>query len=135
MKNSPVTRLITLAVVCIAFAALLVEAAPLSETDKEFLGRYEKIRAALVADNLVAAKTAAGDLGDEAGDVAKSASLKEARAAFERLSGKAKLLAAGQSGYYVVHCPMLNKDWVQTSQTIANPYGGKEMVTCGEIKK
>jgi hypothetical protein len=30
---------------------------------------------------------------------------------------------------------MLKKEWVQTSTTISNPYGGKEMVSCGEIKK
>jgi hypothetical protein len=129
------TGLLTLISVCIALTALLVKASPLSDTDKEFLGRYEKVRAALVADDLGAAKAAAGELGDETGDLANSASLKEARAAFEKLSEKAKQLAAGQSGYYVVHCPMLKKDWVQTSATIANPYGGKDMVICGEIKK
>ena len=53
----------------------------------------------------------------------------------QRLSDKAKELAAGQPGYYIVHCPMLEKDWVQTSDKIANPYGGKDMTTCGEIKK
>ena len=78
---------------------------------------------------------AAGDLGEEGGALAKSSSLKEARAAFEKLSDKAKQLVTGQSGYYVVNCPMLKKDWVQTSEKIANPYGGKEMATCGEIKK
>src|SRR5213080_4284224 len=62
-------------------------------------------------------------------------SLQEARSAFEKLSGRAKTMIAGQSGYYVAHCPMLNKDWVQTSTTISNPYGGKDMVSCGEIKK
>jgi hypothetical protein len=133
MKAFGITKLITLTAVYIAFTALLIKASPLSDT--EFLARYEKVRGALVADDLGAAKTAADDLGDEVGDLAKSASLKEARAAFEKLSEKAKQLAAGQSGYYVVHCPMLKKDWVQTSATIANPYGGKDMVTCGEIKK
>jgi len=59
----------------------------------------------------------------------------DARAAFEKLSAKAKELAAGQSGYHVYHCPMLNKDWVQTSNSVANPYGGKDMVSCGEIQK
>ena len=29
---------------------------------------------------------------------------------------------------------MLKKDWVQTSDKIANPYGGAGMITCGEIK-
>jgi hypothetical protein len=115
--------------------AALVQAASLSDSDKQFLGRYENIRAALAADDLAAAKTAAVDFGEEGAPLAKSNSLKEARAAFERLSAKAKELAAGQSGYYVVNCPMLKKDWVQTSEKIANPYYGKEMLSCGEIKK
>ncbi len=119
----------------IAFGGVLVQAASLSDADKQFLARYEKVRGALAADDLNAARTAAGDLGDEGAALAKSSSLKEARAAFEKLSAKAKQLAAGQSGYYVAYCPMLKKDWVQTSETIANPYGGKEMVSCGEIRK
>jgi hypothetical protein len=135
MKKSGIANLIGLIAVCIALTPGLVKAAPLVDADKQFLARYEKVRTALVSDDLGAAKSAAGDLGDEGALLAKSSSLKEARAAFEKLSDKAKQLAAGQSGYYIAHCPMLKKDWVQTSQAIANPYGGKEMVTCGEIKK
>ena len=134
MKRFGIT-LITLVVFCIAFATVLVKAAPLSDADKQFLARYEKVRSALAADDLGAARTAAGGLGEEGAELAKSSSLKDARAAFEKLSDRAKQLAAGQSGFYVVHCPMLNKDWVQTSEKIANPYYGKEMGTCGEIKK
>ena len=132
MKKLGIIPLVTL---CVALSSALIQAAPLSETDKQFLARYDKIRGALVADDLGAARTAAGELGDEGADLAKSSSLKEARVAFEKLSDKAKQLAAGQSGYYLAHCPMLKKDWVQTSDKISNPYGGKEMVTCGEIKK
>jgi Cu(I)/Ag(I) efflux system membrane fusion protein len=135
MKRPGIAYLITFIAVCIALTAGLLEAASLSDADKQFLSRYEKVRSALAADDLGAAKTAAGDLGDEGVAAAKSTSLKEARAAFEKLSDRAKQLAAGQSGFYVVHCPMLNKDWVQTSEKIANPYYGKEMATCGEIKK
>ena len=129
------TLRITVALVCIALGSAMVQAGLLSEADKQFLSRYEKVRSALAADDLAAAKTAAGDLGEEGAALTKSNSLKEARAAFEKLSDKAKQLAAGQSGYYVVNCPMLKKDWVQTSEKIANPYYGKEMATCGEIKK
>jgi hypothetical protein len=132
MKKLGIILLVTLGV---ALGSALIQAAPLSETDKHFLTGYEKVRSALAADDLGAAKTAAGELGDEAAELAKSSSLKEARAAFEKLSEKAKQLATGQAGYYVAHCPMVKKDWVQTSEKIANPYGGKEMVTCGEIKK
>lgn len=135
MKTPGITHLIAVIAACIVFTTGLVQAAPLSDTDKQFLARYEKVRSALSADDLRVAKSAAGDLGEEGAELAKSSSLKEARAAFERLSDKAKQLAAGQSGFYVVHCPMLNKDWVQTSEKIANPYYGREMATCGEIKK
>jgi hypothetical protein len=132
MKTLGIILLVT---ICVAFASATMQAAPLSETDKQFLARYERVRSALAADDLGAARTAAGDLGEEGAPLAKSSSLKEARAVFEKLSDKAKQLAAGQPGFYVVHCPMLQKDWVQASEKIANPYYGKEMATCGEIKK
>lgn len=110
-------------------------AAALSDNDKQFLAGYEKVRAALAADDLSTAKAAAKEIGDEGSEITKAASLKDARAGFEKLSTRAKTIVAGQSGYYVAHCPMLKKDWVQTSEKISNPYGGKEMVTCGDIQK
>ena len=110
-------------------------AAAMSDNDRQFLNAYEKVRSALAADDLGAAKAAAITLGDDNAALAKSSSLKEARVAFEKLSDKAKRLVAGQPGYYVVNCPMLKKDWVQTSEKIGNPYYGKEMAGCGEIKK
>lgn len=121
--------------VWIALGAGLAHAGSLSDNDKQFLAAYEKVRSALAADDLGGARTAASDLRDDGVALAKSSSLKEARVAFEKLSEKAKKLAAGQAGYYVVNCPMLKKDWVQTSEKIGNPYYGKEMATCGEIRK
>jgi len=130
-------KLKTLFCAAIAFGmiASLGQAANLSGQDKKFLASYEKIHTALAADDLTVAKSAAAELGDLGSDIAKAKSLQEARSAFEKLSGRAKTMIAGQSSYYVAHCPMLNKDWVQTSTTISNPYGGKDMVSCGEIKK
>ena len=115
--------------------ALSLQAAALSDQDRQFLTAYGKVHDALVADDLDGAKQAAADLGPAGADLSKSKSLDEARSAFGKLTDKAVKLAAGKSGYYVAHCPMKNKDWVQTSTTIANPYGGKEMVSCGEIKR
>jgi len=130
-------KLTTLFCAAIAFGmiASLGQTANLSDQDKKFLASYEKIHTALAADDLTGAKAAATELGDSGTDIAKAKSLQEARSAFEKLSGQAKTKIAGQSGYYNVHCPMLNNDWVQTSTTISNPYGGKEMIGCGEIKK
>jgi len=93
---------------CAAFAS--VNAAALSDKDKQFLAGYEKAHTALAADDLNGAKAAASDLGTDGTELSKSNSLKDARAAFEKLSAKAKQVASGQSGYYVYHCPMLKKD-------------------------
>ena len=130
-------KLTTLLFAAIAFGmiASFGHAANLSDQDKKFLTSYEKIHTALAADDLAGAKSAGTELGESGTDVAKANSLKDARAGFEKLSAHAKTVAAGQSGYHVAHCPMLNKDWLQTSTTISNPYGGKQMVSCGEIQK
>lgn len=122
-----------------AFALLTVTAslfaAQLTDQNKQFLAAYDKVHHALVADDLTGAKKAAGDLGASGKEVADSKSLEEARKAFTKVSTEAEKFAAGQSGYYVMHCPMKNADWVQTNDKVQNPYGGKEMLTCGEVKK
>jgi hypothetical protein len=35
----------------------------------------------------------------------------------------------------VAFCPMVKKPWLQKGQNITNPYFGKAMLTCGEIRK
>jgi hypothetical protein len=114
--------------------AVYVSAADLTDSDKQFLSGYEKVRAALAADNLAEAKTAAGEMGEEGAAIAKSESIITARKEFAPMSERAINLSKGQQGFYVVNCPMLKKDWVQTSTKISNPYAGKEMLTCGVVK-
>jgi hypothetical protein len=133
MKKLRIIKVFTLAAICAALSS--ASAATLSDKDKQFLSGYEKAHTALAADDLNGAKAAANDLGSEGAELSKSSSMKEARTAFEKLSAKAKQLAAGQPGYYVYYCPMLKKDWVQISTTTANPYAGKDMVGCGQIQK
>ena len=133
MKKISLT--ILMSVLALSSTVSLLSAAELTDPDKKFLAAYDKIHHALAADNVAAAKKAAADLGTSGSELANSKSLDDARSAFAKLSVEAEKLTAGQSGYYVVHCPMLKKDWVQTSTTISNPYGGKEMVGCGAIKK
>ena len=133
IKKFAVTA-VTSAIALVALAVPL-SAAPLTDQNKQFLAAYDKVHHALVADDLAGAKKAAAELGTSGAELSKSNSLDEARAAFSKLSDQAEKLAAGQSGYYVMHCPMKNKDWVQTSEKVENPYGGKEMLSCGEVKK
>ena len=35
---------------------------------------------------------------------------------------------------YEVYCPMAKASWLQTSKEVANPYLGKAMNTCGEVR-
>jgi hypothetical protein len=125
---------VTSAIALLALAGPL-SAVPLTDQNKQFLAAYDRVHHALVADDLAGAKKAGAELGPSGAELVKSSSLDEARAAFSKLSDQAEQLAAGQSGYYVMHCPMKKKDWVQTSKKVENPYGGKEMLSCGEVKK
>jgi hypothetical protein len=133
-----------------SFAALAsAGAAPAALTDaqKTFLAKYEPVRAALAADDLAKAKSAAADLaavpaGNDAQAAAKklstAASLKDAREAFKTASKHAVAMAKGQPGYFHANCPMVpggQGDWVQTTEKISNPYWGKAMLTCGAIQK
>jgi hypothetical protein len=135
MKIRKLAFTLSLSAFVLGLFAAPAYASQLTDQNKQFLAAYEKVHHALVADDFAAAKQAANNLGSEGAELSKSSSLKDARVAFEKLSVKAKQLAAGQPGYYVYHCPMVKKDWVQTSTTTANPYAGKDMVGCGEISK
>lgn len=113
----------------------------------EILSSYVKVSAALAADDLAAAKTAAATVADHAGmsdankaiapkatAVAKAKNIDAARDAFKPLSAAVEPLAEGEKGYIVMNCPMKNADWVQTSNEVKNPYFGKAMLTCGGPK-
>ena len=121
--------------------ALVVPAAvhaadPPSPDAEKFLVPYEQALKALVDGDLNATKDAAHAFPNGAGDKLQNAKdLKAAREAFADLSVTAEKLAAGQPGYHVFYCPMVKKDWVQQTTTVANPYLGKEMLTCGMEKK
>jgi hypothetical protein len=114
-------------------AATVFAAAPLDAPTLAFLAGYEKVRAALADDNLAAAQAAAAAL-DGAAPLAQARSIGEARKAFRVLSARAVALAAGQPGFYHLHCGMYpgGADWVQTVPEIANPYFGHRMLRCGE---
>jgi hypothetical protein len=130
----PIIYLSVLCALAISFLSAGIRAADLSPSDKQFLAGYEQIQTALAADDLSGARKAAASLAVSGTDLAKSQTLEQARAAFEKLSEKAIKLASGRPGFHVFHCSMANKDWVQTSTAGANPYLGKEMAGCGEIK-
>ncbi len=134
MKTKTI-KFLTITTLALAALALPLQAAELSSTDKEFLSNYEKLHVALAADDLPGAKKAATEMGEKGKAIASAEKIETARAEFGKMSEDAIEMAKGQDGYYVAHCPMLKKSWVQTSTAITNPYAGSSMLTCGVIKK
>jgi hypothetical protein len=78
------------------------------------------------------------DVAKQAQDLSKATDLKTAREADKLLSASLiKYLGdnkAGQGVYHEAYCPMAKASWLQTDKTIKNPYMGKAMPNCGEIK-
>ena len=78
------------------------------------------------------------DVAKEAESVAKAKDLKSARQAFKPLSASLiKYLAdnkAGKGVYHEAYCPMAKASWLQTEKDVRNPYYGKSMLDCGELK-
>lgn len=83
-------------------------------------------------------KMLAPDLAKQAETLTKATDLKAAREAFKPLSASLiKYLAdnkAGKGTYHETFCPMVKASWLQMGTGIKNPYMGKAMLTCGEVK-
>ena len=134
-------RLIFASFVAAAVAALVARPAE----PASLLPSYEKVSTALVADNLPAAREEARQLATEAAElhrddlaiparaVAEARDLAAARQSFKALSSQMVVIARKQRGFFILHCPMADADWVQSTRQVANPYFGQSMASCGEV--
>ena len=158
MLKSTAHLFLTLVVAALPLAAISAEDKKaddaLMEPVKSVLDHYLKIQGELAKDSIKgvdehAAAIAKAVKGDEmkmlSPDVAKQAEtiaqakdLKTARGAFKPLSASlVKYLAdnkAGKGTYHEAYCPMVKASWLQTDKAIKNPYMGKAMLSCGELK-
>ncbi len=114
-------------------------------------GAYLRVQAALADDKLegVAADSRviaaeAQKLGKDGAAMDRSAQalgtagdLGAARVAFGELSDAivAHVRPDGSGGLRLAYCPMVRKSWLQTGDTIRNPYYGHQMLSCGEFKQ
>lgn len=148
MKNLVTTLLAILSIPSLLMAQESV-ASPLESALKQ----YVTIQTALASDTLkgvpeaaealaTVAKSHAGmlpaTLAAQAEAVGKATDLKAARAAFKPLSATIITAAAAKEKtgrYYEAFCPMAGAAWIQGEKTVANPYYGSSMLTCGEIRK
>lgn len=115
---------------------------------------YIKVQGALAQDSIEGIRSTAGamaeiirsdsakrlspKIAEQAETLGQAKNLESARTAFKGLSEslivylKEQKVPAGV--YYVAYCPMAKASWLQTDKIIINPYMGKSMVHCGQIK-
>ena len=153
IKNS-VLFLTAVLVASFACASSVKAATSLTEPVKSALDNYVAIQETLAKDSIKgisehaaaiakavrddSAKSLSPTVATQAEALGKATDLKAARAAFRPLSNSMiKYLAdtkAGKGVYHEAYCPMVKAGWVQKGTDIKNPYAGKEMLDCGEIK-
>lgn len=139
------------------FAVLVIvgaSAASAADLPSALVEPYLRIHTALAADKFdgvkadaAAVTAAAGKIGSSAEKIQgaskrleAAADLKTARTAFGELS-EAVLAYANNTksslgaDVHEVFCPMVQKPWLQKGRTTQNPYYGKDMLGCGELKR
>jgi len=81
-------------------------------------------------------KTLPATVADQAEALAKAKDLKAAREAFKPLSTSLIqfVKTSKVTDYHEAYCPMAKASWLQSGKVIVNPYMGKSMLHCGEIK-
>jgi len=115
---------------------------------------YIKVQGALVQDSIEGLSTAGtamakaiqadsnhalpAKVADQAAALGKAKDLETARDAFKSLSDSLIEFTKGQKAatgtYHVAYCPMAKASWLQTGKTVMNPYMGKSMPHCGQLK-
>jgi hypothetical protein len=156
MKNTA-RLLLALAVIAAPVAGFSAEDkmdSLLMEPIKSVLDNYLAIQKELTKDSVkgvdkhatAIAKAVKGDdmkmlpaeVAQQAETLAAAKDIKKAREAFKPLSASlVKYLAdnnAGKGRYHEAYCPMAKASWLQTEKEVRNPYYGKSMLDCGEIK-
>ena len=137
-----------IAVIAAALAALAVPAS--AAVADGLAAPYLHIQVALANDSTdgvaeaaraIAAEAAgmgeqAAAIGAAAETLADAADLQSARDAFGPLSDA--LIAYGREVGFgelrLAYCPMVDKEWLQATSEIRNPFYGSMMLTCGEFR-
>jgi hypothetical protein len=155
MRTPAPVRLVTLLALVVAGcsrAAFPVTARG-GEMPRSIIDPYLKVQTALADDSTEGIRANAGEIATAATalgapamridtaalQLASAGELDDAREKFGRLSEAIDTYMTGlslraPSGVRVASCPMVLKPWLQRDGTLANPYYGKSMATCGSFR-
>jgi Cu(I)/Ag(I) efflux system membrane fusion protein len=133
--------------------AAFPETAKGGEMPHSIIDPYLKIQSALAEDSVEGVRQNAGELttaaaalgapamkiDTTAAQLTSAGELDDARDKFGRLSEAIDAYMKGfnlkaPAGVRAAYCPMALKPWLQQGDTLANPYYGKSMPTCGEFR-
>ena len=134
-----------------AFVVVWLLASPAAaELGSAITSPYLKVQVALAGDSTEGVSTAAeeimeaaaalGDdgksLADAAETLAAAGDIEAAREAFGALSDALLEYAdsVGIGELKVAYCPMADRSWIQEDGSIANPFFGSFMLTCGSFQ-
>lgn len=154
MKINSLAFVLTAAVALLFSANARAGSSALTPTVNSVYDHYLKIQSELVKDSLkgvsenatAISKTVKSDdkkalpseVATEADALAKATDVSSAREAFKPLSKSLiKYLADNKihsDSFTEVYCSMADASWLQTESEVHNPYLGKSMPTCGEVK-
>ena len=114
---------------------------------------YLKIQEALADDSVEGVRQHAGEIATASSalgapamkidtaalQLASATEIDDARTKFGTLSETIDNYMTGlhlvaPEGVRVAVCPMVQKPWLQKGDALANPYYGKEMLTCGSLR-
>ena len=130
-----------------------VAVAPGSQMPASIMDPYLQIQTALAQDRVDEVRASAGEIATAATrlgapamkidtaalQLASATELADAREKFGTLTDAVVTYMDGMhlnapDGVRKAYCPMARKSWLQKGDTLANPYYGTAMPTCGEFK-
>lgn len=114
----------------------VVESLAKDKADAKLVGHVGHEAQSLAKEAKDMVKSLASEVARIAKDMAGN-DIKGQREKLKLLSSKTiELLRArppSEATLFTVHCPMVDADWVQTTEKVANPYYGSGMLQCGHV--
>ncbi|MDQ1162045.1 hypothetical protein QE422_002413 [Chryseobacterium sp. SORGH_AS 447] len=108
------------------------------DADKTSKAASEFIKTASAVDYKKVSEGNLNILRKDATAISEARSITTQRETFMNLSDNmialAKEYKLSDSPVYVQYCPMADGSWLSDESKIANPYYGKSMLTCGNVK-
>jgi len=108
------------------------------DTDKTSKAATEFIKTASAVDYKIISEGNLTTLKKEATLISDARNIAAQRETFFNLSDHmialTKEFKLSEKPVYIQYCPMADGSWLSSEKQIANPYYGKSMLTCGNVK-